>query len=67
MTRKKSACISCGKPISKEEAGIHKKLLDEDAKAFYCIDCLAAYLEVSAQDIRDKIEEFKEQGCKLFE
>ena len=25
------------------------------------------YLGVSVQDILDKIEEFKDQGCKLFE
>ena len=33
----------------------------------YCIECLAEVLEVSTQDILDKIEEFKDEGCKLFE
>ena len=61
-------CITCGKePLIKNEVGITQKLLGEDTTVFYCIDCLADYLEVTVQDIEDKIEEFKEQGCKLFE
>lgn len=30
------------------------------------MDCLAEYLGVTVEDLMDKIEEFKEQGCKLF-
>lgn len=60
-------CISCGKePLTKDEIGINKKLLDEQIECFYCMDCLADYLEVDSQDLLDKIEEFKEEGCKLF-
>ena len=60
-------CIACGKePLSKDEIGINKKLLSEQAENFYCMDCLADYLEVETQDLLDKIEEFKEEGCKLF-
>lgn len=61
-------CISCGKNnLSNNEIGINKKLLGEDLENFYCLDCLAEYLEVTTQDIQDKIEEFKEEGCKLFD
>ena len=60
-------CIACGKePLSKDEIGINKKLLGEQAENFYCMDCLADCLEVETQDLLDKIEEFKEEGCKLF-
>lgn len=60
-------CIACGKEsLSKDEIGINKKLLGEQAENFYCMDCLADYLEVETQDLLDKIEEFKEEGCKLF-
>ena len=61
-------CVSCGKkPLLKNEVGITKKLLGENTQVYYCLDCLAEYLDVTVQDIEDKIEEFKEQGCKLFE
>ena len=65
---KKVSCVSCGKEsLEKNEVGINKKLLGEQVESFYCMDCLADYLGVSVQDILDKIEEFKDQGCKLFE
>ena len=65
---KKYRCISCEKyPLTKNEIGITQKLLDSSDKNFYCLDCLASYLEVDVQDILDKIEEFKDEGCKLFE
>lgn len=68
MNTKKITCISCGKHnLTKDEVGINKKLLGKNIQSFYCLDCLADYLEVSVEDILDKIEEFKEQGCKLFE
>ncbi len=65
---KKQKCGSCGKPLeTKNEIGINRKLLGDQTMVYYCMDCLAEYLEVTVQDIEDKIEEFKDQGCKLFE
>ena len=64
----KAVCVSCGRPnLSRNEEGINKKLLGEATDTFYCLDCLAEYLEVTPQDILDKIEEFKEEGCELFD
>ena len=64
----KITCVSCGKTgLVRNEIGINKKLLGEDIENFYCLECLAEYLDVTSQDILDKIEEFKEDGCKLFE
>lgn len=61
------SCIACGKKcLDKDTIGINKKLLGEDITSFYCMDCLADYLGCEDQDILDKIEEFKEEGCKLF-
>ena len=63
----KVKCIACGKTnLDKDTIGINKKLLGEDVPTFYCLDCLADYLGCEVQDILDKIEEFKEEGCKLF-
>lgn len=61
-------CVSCGKlNLTRDEIGINLKLLGKDIENFYCIDCLSDYLGVNKQDILEKIEEFKEEGCKLFE
>jgi len=64
---RKKNCYVCGKvPLSKNEIGLTKKLLDKDSKQFYCFDCLAEYLEVDTELLLIKVEEFKEQGCILF-
>ena len=43
------------------------KNLGEDIENFYCMDCLAEYLGCTVDELLEKIEEFKEEGCKLFE
>lgn len=63
----KKNCYICGKEgLSRNEIGLTKKLLDLKATRFYCLDCLVDYLEVDTEFLLAKIEEFKEQGCKLF-
>jgi len=60
-------CYVCGKEnLNKNEIGLTRKLLGKDAKAYYCLDCLAEYLEVDAECLLEKVEEFKSQGCDLF-
>ena len=59
-------CIICGKKnLDKDTVGINKKMLGEGIDNFYCMDCLADYLGCTVQELLDKIEEFKEEGCKL--
>lgn len=60
-------CIVCGKSnLNKDTVGINKKLLGTNIVNFYCMDCLANYLECSVDELLEKIEEFKADGCKLF-
>ncbi len=67
MSREAKKCYVCGKsPLTKNEIGLTKKLIDKKATSFYCIDCLAEYLEVTTEELESKIEEFKEEGCILF-
>lgn len=61
-------CAMCLKrPLSRDEVGINRKLLDPDTDTFFCMDCLAGYLDCTVQDLLDKIEEFKDGGCTMFE
>ncbi len=60
-------CLACrNKPLDKDTIGINKKLIGKHVKAFYCMDCLADYLGCTVEDLLEKIEEFKEEGCELF-
>ena len=61
-------CYACGKnPLSKDEIGINKKLSGKSVKKYFCIDCFAEQLEVSTEELLEKINEFKNEGCTLFE
>ena len=60
-------CISCFKEnLDRDTVALNKKLLGKSIDRFYCLDCLADYLDTTVQDLLDKIEEFKEEGCELF-
>jgi uncharacterized protein YlaI len=61
-------CIVCGKrDLNKDTTGINKKLLGKNITNYYCMDCLADYLGCTVDDLLDKIEEFKDEGCTLFD
>lgn len=60
-------CVICGQSdLSRDAIGINKKLLGERITNYYCLNCLAEYLECTVEELLDKIEEFKAGGCKLF-
>lgn len=59
-------CMICGKELKKDWIALHQKLLDLNAKEYYCIVCLADNFSCEVEDLEVKIEEFKEQGCALF-
>jgi biotin operon repressor len=60
-------CRICGKTgLSKDEIGINKKMFGAKVKEFFCMTCLAEYLDVSEDDLIAQIEEYKNQGCTVF-
>ena len=63
---KKNVCCYCGKSLKKDEIALTRKLIDPDAEEFYCLNCMADYIGCTVEDLKDKIVEFKEQGCTLF-
>ena len=62
------SCRICGRSLTKDEKGLNKKILDGDVKQgiWRCLTCMAEYLECDEDELSEKIEEFKAQGCKLF-
>lgn len=59
-------CYLCESKLDKDAIGLNKKLLNKNLSRFLCIECLAAHLDVSVEDLNAKIGEFKDQGCTLF-
>lgn len=65
---KRTDCVSCGRTgLDKNTVGINKKMLGTQIRTFYCMDCLADYLGTTTEALLEKIEEFKDEGCTLFE
>ena len=63
---KNTNCCDCGKTLKKDEVALTRKLIDPDTEDFYCLDCMAEYIGCTTEDLKEKIVEFKEQGCTLF-
>lgn len=61
-----SKCKQCGAPISLDEIGATKKLINRGSTEFMCIKCLAEKYSVSEERILEKIEYWRESGCLLF-
>lgn len=63
----KITCEVCRREnIEKDVIALNKKLFNKDVKKFYCLKCMAESLEVTEEDLLNKIEDFKEEGCTLF-
>ena len=59
-------CKICGGPLTHDDVGLTKKLINRGAEEFLCISCLAKKFEVTVADLQKKIQEFREMGCTLF-
>ncbi len=59
-------CYLCENKLDKDAIGLNKKLLDKNLSRLLCVECLAVHLDVSVEDLKTKISEFKDQGCTLF-
>ena len=60
-------CMQCGRVLTRDEIGLHKKMINRGATEFMCVTCLARHFEVTEADIEERIRHFKAMGCTLFE
>lgn len=59
-------CIRCGRKLSDYDKIAHKKFVNRGADEFMCINCLAKRFDVTPDEIKERLEHFRKQGCTLF-
>jgi DNA-directed RNA polymerase subunit RPC12/RpoP len=62
----KEYCIACGKELTRDEIGLHKKLVNRGATEYKCKPCLAAFFRITEEQCDEMIAHFRETGCTLF-
>ena len=60
-------CRKCGRTLKSLEVGATKKFINRGAEEFCCLTCLAGEFHVTEALLLEKIEQFKRQGCTLFD
>lgn len=60
-------CSQCGRPLVPDEIGLTKKMINRGMDHYFCLSCLARHFDVSEEMLRQKIIEFREMGCTLFQ
>lgn len=66
MPRKKIVCQNCGLQVDKDTLALHKKLFTERVDRFFCLACLADYLECTEESLQEMIDNLKKRGCEYF-
>ncbi len=59
-------CIKCGRELTADERGLHRKLVNRGSTEYMCKTCLSSYFEISEEECDRLIEQFRAQGCMLF-
>jgi 3'-phosphoadenosine 5'-phosphosulfate sulfotransferase (PAPS reductase)/FAD synthetase len=59
-------CMCCSKKLKKDDIALSMKYYGRQIEQFKCKKCIAKEFGITNKDIKEKIEEFKTDGCQLF-
>ena len=60
-------CTNCMDNPSKISIALCKKLFGTKTKKILCMNCLANHLDLTVNELMEMAEDFKNEGCQLFE
>ena len=56
----------CGKKVKKDEVALTMKLYGRQVSIALCYGCLGKAFELTPKELKQKVKEFKVEGCNLF-
>ena len=59
-------CMKCGRKLTFNEIGAHKRFINRGSTEFMCLSCLSKELNISEEILLEKIEFLRKRGCLLF-
>lgn len=64
---KDAACCKCNSPVDYNVIGLNKRLIGRNTRQFMCLHCLAEFFGTTESAMQHKIDEFRDDGCPLFQ
>lgn len=59
-------CMQCGKELTHNEIGAHRKFINRGAEQFFCKQCLAEHLGVTPERIDEKLNFLSARGARCL-
>lgn len=59
-------CAACGKPLTRDETGLSRKLINRSTRECFCLDCLGRRFKVTPEQLTEMADHFRKAGCTLF-
>lgn len=59
-------CKCCGKKLKKDDVALSMKLYGRHINNFKCVKCISEEFNKPVKELKERIKDFKENGCKLF-
>lgn len=57
---------SCGKKLKKDDIALSMKFYGRNIENFKCMNCISEDIGYTKKELKEKINEFKNDGCALF-
>ena len=64
---KDAECCKCGAVVDYNVIGLNKRLIGRGTRRFMCLHCLAGFFGTTESALQHKIDEFRDDGCPLFQ
>lgn len=62
-----NTCKTCNKYLTTNDIGLYKRLVSMVNDDYLCKECLAKRFNCDVKILDEKIKQYKEMGCTLFE